>query len=128
MTRLFLTLIAVAAVAELTARYSDLMETTWLAPLFTAILLAATLIIYRLISQIDDAQRFTQVYLVSIVGKILLACILIVILIIADKPHARANVLFLFSMYVLFTVIEVLFLIRLRRTHSGAKKNQKISF
>ena len=128
MTRLFLTLLAVTVSAELVARYSGWLQTTWLASLSTILLLAATLLICRLISRVDDPQSFTQVYLISIIGKILLCCILIVVLILVDKPHARVNVLFLFTMYVLFTVIEVLFLVQLRRAQSGAKKNQKISF
>jgi hypothetical protein len=92
------------------------------------VLLLATLLIYALSTRLDDPQRFTQVYLLSIVIKILVACILLVVLILIDKAHARANVLFVFSAYVVFTITEVVFLVQLRRRSEGAKKNQKISF
>jgi hypothetical protein len=127
MTRFLVTLFAVSISVEMFARYSGWVN-SGLATLSNAILVTVTILFFRLMSGIEDPQKFTQVYLLSIVAKILLACILIVILILVDKSTARSNVLFLFLMYVLFTVIDVVFLIRLRRKLSGAKKNQKISF
>ena len=121
MTRFVLTLVAVAVTAEMLARYNG-----WITSIYptaaNGALLVATLLLFRVLSRVEDPQRFTQVYLVSIVAKILLACVLIVVLIFIDRPSARVNVLFLFAMYVLFTVIEVLFLVRARRAREGAKK------
>jgi hypothetical protein len=123
MTRFVVTLLAVAVAAELITRYAG-----WITSIYgtvaNGLLLLGTLILVRLMSKIEDPQKFTQVYLASIVGKIFLACILIIVLIFIDKANARANVLFLFAMYVVFTVTEVIFLLMIRR----AKKNQKISF
>jgi hypothetical protein len=92
------------------------------------VLLLATIIIYALSERVTDSQKFTQVYLLSIVLKVFVACILIVALILIDKAHARSNVLFLFTIYVVFTITEVVFLIQLRRHAQGAKKNQNVSF
>jgi formate hydrogenlyase subunit 4 len=111
----------VAVTAEMIARYSG-----WITSIYptaaSGALLVATLLLFRVLSRVEDPQKFTQVYLVSIVAKILLACVLIVVLIFIDRPSARVNVLFLFAMYVVFTVIEVLFLVRARRAREGAKK------
>ena len=128
MTRFFITLLLSAVAAELIVRYTGLVTPTLPATIANGILLLGTVLLYRMMSRARDPQTFTQVYLISIVAKIFLACLLIVALIFLDRPHARANVIFLFGMYVLYTAIEVFFLVRLRRAHNGAKKNQKISF
>jgi len=128
MTRFTVVLLATALAGELLTRYLNFIDLTWAATIASCILLLATIVLFRVMSGTADPQKFTQVYLLSIVAKILLACALIVVLILIDKSHARSNVIFLFVMYVLFTVIEVVFLVRLRSARSGAKKNQKISF
>ena len=128
MIRFVVTMLLVAVTGEWIARYTGLLAPTIHATVSNSILLLVTLLYFRLLSNIQDQQRFTQVYLMSIVVKILLACILIVVLILLDKSHARSNVIFLFSMYVLFTMTEIIFLVRLRSARGGAKKNQKISF
>jgi hypothetical protein len=128
MMRFVLALLLIALAGELIARYSGMTGSSVYATIANAILLAGTAILFRLMAGVDDPQKFTQAYLLSIIAKILLASVLIVVLILIDKPHSRANVIFLFSMYVLYTVIEVLFLVRFRRERNGAKKNQKISF
>ena len=128
MIRFSLTLVATALAGELLVRFAGWLNISLSATVANGILLLTTVLLYRAMSGIEDPQKFTQLYMISIVAKILLACVLIVVLILIDNSNARANVIFLFIMYVLFTVIEVLFLVRLRSTRNGAKKNQKISF
>ena len=93
-----------------------------------AILFVATLLVYALVTHASDPQRFTQMYLLSIVVKMLVTCVVIVVLILVDKNHARGNVLFLFVVYVLFTIVEVIFLMQFKRRIGEPKKNQNISF
>jgi glucan phosphoethanolaminetransferase (alkaline phosphatase superfamily) len=129
MTRFIVSLSIVAIAVWCVAWFGGWLNISVLpATLSEGILLFATLLIYVFSTRVDDAQRFAQVYLLSIVLKIFLACILIVVLILIDKPHARANVVFIFTAYVVFTITEVVFLIQLRSRHQGSKKNQKISF
>ena len=128
MIRFSFVLLATALAGELLARYLDIMSISSAATVADGVLVVATVVLFRVMTRMEDPQKFTQVYLLSIVAKILLACALIVALILIDKPHARSNVIFLFTMYVLFTIIEVVFLVRLRSTRSEPKKNQKISF
>jgi len=56
-------------------------------------------------------ESFTSVYLASITAKLLLSCAFIIIIIIVDRPHADYNALFFLIGYVLFTAVEVIFLL-----------------
>jgi hypothetical protein len=129
MIRFILSLSVIAIAAWCVAWFGGWLNISPLpAAVAEGILLLATIFIYALATRVTDPQRFTQIYLLSIVIKVFVACILIVALILIDKPHARSNVLFLFTVYVVFTVAEVIFLIQLRRRAEGAKKNQNVSF
>lgn len=128
MMRVALVLVLTGLAGELLARYSQLVNISLHGTIADGVLLVATIVLFQVMSRVEDQQKFTQVYLVSIIAKVLLACGLFVALILIDKSYARSNVIFLFAMYVLYTVIEVVFLVRLRNARNGAKKNQKISF
>jgi hypothetical protein len=129
MIRFVLSLFVIAVAAWCVARYGGWIDISPIsASVSEGILFIATVAIYVVAMRVNDPQRFTQVYLLSIVLKILVACILIVVLILIDKAHARSNVLFLFTVYVIFTIAEVVFMIQLRPRPREPKKNQNVSF
>ena len=112
MFRFTASLLAVAALAQLIALYSGWMTGP---PVFSVLMnvfmLSLTLLVFRIVSAINDRQRFTQVYLATIVIKILAVCSLAAVLIILDRNHARSNVVFLLILYAFYTAIEVAYLV-----------------
>jgi hypothetical protein len=67
---------------------------------------------YVLLQKRKDAMQFTQSYLLSVVAKLLIGCIFILVLILADRKGAFANALLFIVSYFIFTVLEVAFLFR----------------
>ena len=129
MIRFVLTLLVVGGAAWCVAWFGGWIDVSPVASTVSeGILLLATILVYLLVASGNDPQRFTQMYLLSIVVKMFVACVVIVVLILVDKPHARANVVFLFITYVIFTIVEVVFLMQARRRLGDPKKNQNISF
>ncbi len=75
-----------------------------------------TSFIYRYILRFasQGAQILTQFYLLSIAIKLLAGCSFITALILLDKQNATGNVLLFLAGYILFTVTEIMFLMRLK--------------
>jgi hypothetical protein len=113
MIRFTATLLAAAAVAQWI--FSWLGEISQASIIINVFMLGMTWLVYRMVAGISDRRRFTQVYLATIVVKMLATCSLMIVLIFLDKPHARSNVIFLLVLYAIFTAIEVGFLIRAAR-------------
>lgn len=116
MLRFTATLLAVAVVAQGLAGFSGwLSSPPTISIVVNVVLVLLTVVVYQVVSRAGDQQKFAQAYLLTIVIKILAACILVVVAILADRVHARANVIFLLILYVVYTGIEVSFLLLLRR-------------
>lgn len=109
-------LILTATIAQLVGLYSG-----WLSSPAGAIfginitLTVITFFAYWIVSRSEDARTFTQIYLVTIVIKIIATCGLAVALVFLDPSNARPNVVFLLILYLIYTVIEVAFLVASRR-------------
>lgn len=58
-----------------------------------------------------SAENLTQVYLLSITIKILLSCGFVIWFILAKPDDANYNVIFFLAGYVIFTAVEVIFLL-----------------
>jgi hypothetical protein len=118
MFRFTATLLVTASIAQCIALYGGLVP---LVPslVVNAFMFGLTLVVYRIVSGIDDVRRFTQVYLATIVIKILAACSFAVVLIILDPANGRSNVILLLILYIAFTAIEVGFLVRSRRSSTS---------
>src|SRR5690606_31810947 len=84
---------------------SFLYETTWLVALLTSILFVY---LYR----IDNRTLFVQVYLLSMVIKLIAYLGYNVWVMLEDRAGAEANTVFFLVTYGLFTVLEIAFLHR----------------
>jgi hypothetical protein len=117
MFRFTASLLVTAAVAQLVAVYSGWMPGP---PVFSVVvnifMVGLTTLVFRIVSAINDQQRFTQVYLATIVIKILAVCSFAAVLIVLDRDHARSNVVFLLLLYAIYTAIEVAFLVLAARS------------
>lgn len=58
-----------------------------------------------------DAEKFTQLYLLSIVIKLLISGGFVVVFLILDPENAERNTVFFLVAYVIFTAAEVIFLL-----------------
>lgn len=106
-----------AAGAQLIAIYSGWMSGQLVfSTVANVFMLGLTVLVFRIVSAISDRQRFTQVYLATIVIKIIAVCSLVAVLIVLDRDHARSNVVFLLVLYALYTAIEVAFLVLAARS------------
>jgi hypothetical protein len=106
-----------AAAIHLIAFYSGwLTSSVSVSVIANVFMFAMTLTAYRIVSGIDDQRRFTQVYLATIVIKIIAACAFTAVLIVLDRAHAKSNVVFLLVIYAVFTAIEVGFLLHAVRS------------
>jgi hypothetical protein len=95
------------------ANYSGIIESPpTLSILTTAFLALTTLGAFYLVDsrRKAGAMNFTQVYLITVVAKILLYGIFVVVIIVADRPNATSNAVFFLVGYFLFTALEVIFL------------------
>lgn len=80
-------------------------QTLVLLPLFT-------FSIYRYLVKANNPAVFTQLYLLTLVIKLVAFLAYNVIMVFEDRAGALPNVLFFFSLYVFFTALEVIFLYR----------------
>jgi len=116
--RFTLILLGVALVIQWVTAHSGLIAPPPSASLAVVVFMyGLTVLVFRIVSGISDRQRFTQVYLITVVIKILATCGMVVTLILLDKSNARANVVFLLILYALFTAIEVGFLVLAARAN-----------
>jgi len=112
MFRFTVSLFVTAAAAQLVAIYSGWMSgPTMFSLIMNVFMLGLTALVFRIVSAINDRQRFTQVYLATIVIKILAVCSFAAVLIVLDRDHARSNIVFLLVLYAVYTAIEVTFLV-----------------
>lgn len=75
-----------------------------------AFLVVITITSYFLVRK-RSTENFTTVYLLSITIKIFLSCAFVIAIILADKEKANYNIVFFLVAYVIFTAIEVIFLL-----------------
>jgi len=117
MLRFTITLLAAAVVAQCIVLSGNWIST---APsiVLNVFLSGLTLLVYRIVSGIADNRRFTQVYLATIVIKIIAACSFGGVLIFLDRSNAKPGVILLLVLYFVYTAIEVSFLVRSRRPSS----------
>lgn len=73
---------------------------------------ACTFFIYRYLVKANNPAVFTQLYLLTMVIKLIAFLTYNMIMVFEDRAGAVPNVLFFLSLYVLFTALEVIFLYR----------------
>jgi hypothetical protein len=79
----------------------------------TLILLTfSTALIYGYLYKADRPAFFLQLYLLTMVVKLLAYCAYNLIMILSDKPAAVGNVIFFMVTYFVFTMLEIGFLYR----------------
>lgn len=78
----------------------------------TLLLVISTIVIYRYLDRVNRPAMFVQIYLLSMVIKLLAYGTYVALMIAADKAGANGNVFFFLILYVLFTALEVAFLHR----------------
>jgi hypothetical protein len=71
-----------------------------------------TVVIYRYLDRLKNPEIFVQIYLLSMMVKLIAYGVYVVLMIIDDKGGANQNVVFFLILYVLFTALEVGFLHR----------------
>lgn len=84
---------------------SFLYETTWLVALITSILFVY---LYRL----EKATYFVQLYLLSMVAKLIAYLVYNTIIVLEEPGNAVANVVYFLIVYLVFTALEIGFLYR----------------
>lgn len=106
------TAVSIAACTMLASRYRWItgMPTYFFESL--AILTIFTLVIYRYLDRVSNPGVFIQLYLLSMVIKLLAYGTYVVVMIIGDHAGANRNVAFFMVMYFVFTALEVAFLYR----------------
>jgi hypothetical protein len=70
-----------------------------------------TVAIYLFLYRKNDPEKFTQIYLLSITVKLLVSCVFVIIFIVTDRAGADFNAVFFMAGYVIFTTLEVVFLL-----------------
>ena len=76
------------------------------------LLVSTTLVIYRYLIRIKQPEFFVQLYLLTIAVKLLAYGGYVTWMIIDDKPGAISNVAVFLILYVVFTILEIVFLYR----------------
>jgi hypothetical protein len=73
-----------------------------------------TIILFHRLHKIQktNPQGFVQFYLFSIAVKMVVGCVLILVIIFMDREGAIANALLFILGYFLFTILEIIFLMR----------------
>jgi len=110
-----------ALIIYLSVYFFDALE--WLAAmpsytlLIVTILFFITTLVYNYIERFaaQGPEAVTRFYLLSIVLKLIAGCSLISVLAINDQENAFGNTLLFLVSYILFTGVEVVFLLRLRK-------------
>lgn len=82
---------------------------TW--PVGITIFLAAITTTSYLVLRKRSGEKLTPVYLLSITVKLILSCAFVIIFILDDPRGANYNVIFFLVGYVIFTAVEVIFLL-----------------
>ena len=77
-----------------------------------AFLTISTIGIFGWLNSHSNNQTFTQVYLLSIVCKLLTYGVFILLIIFSDRPGAALNAGFFIAVYFAFTAVEVGFLFK----------------
>jgi EamA domain-containing membrane protein RarD len=75
-----------------------------------AFLAAITITSYFLLRK-RSGQNLIPAYLLSITTKILLSCVFVIFFILSDKEGANSNIALFLVGYVIFTAVEVTFLL-----------------
>jgi hypothetical protein len=108
---LLLTAVAIAAVVLLAASSGYFIKPSFF--LKTLVLLTfSTAVIYVYLYKASKPEFFLQLYLLTMVVKLLAYCAYNLVMILKDKPAAVGNVIFFMVTYFLFTLLEIGFLYR----------------
>jgi hypothetical protein len=86
----------------------------------TILLFIITAVICRYLNRFKTSPLFTQFYLLSMVVKLLTALCYCVLVVLDSRDGAVANVVYFLALYVVYTVIEIMFLYRLITTKSSS--------
>jgi hypothetical protein len=108
--RFLIVVLVLSAVMLIAVR--NLFETppTW--DLWIVVYLAiTTAAVYLFLYRRNDPEKFTQIYLLSITVKILLSCGFVLTFILTDPAGDNFNAIFFMIGYVIFTALEVVFLL-----------------
>ncbi len=76
------------------------------------LLVLTTSIIYVYLYKARTSAYFTQLYLLTMVVKVLAYCAYILLMVLKDKPAAVENAVFFLVCYFTFTALEIGFLYR----------------
>jgi len=76
----------------------------------TILMAFITIVIFIYLYRSRKATHFTQLYLLSMVVKLVTALVFIVLIVIIDQPAAMPNAVYFMVLYFVFTVVEVGFL------------------
>jgi hypothetical protein len=87
----------------------------------TAILLfIITVVICRYLYRLRASSLFTQFYLLSMVVKLMAALAYSIIMVMEDRSGSVPNVVFFLVLYLVYTVVEIVFLYRLITAKSAS--------
>jgi hypothetical protein len=110
LTRFFISVLALGAIMVVIARSGE-STPSWDIGIVT-FLAATTSLIYILLNpKREEPERFTQLYLLSIVVKITLSAAFAVLFLKLAPEGTMANTVFFLVAYLLYTGLEVIFLL-----------------
>lgn len=76
----------------------------------TVLMAFITTVIFVYLYRSKKASHFTQLYLLSMVVKLIAALVFVVLIVVIDRPGAVANAVYFMVSYFVFTAVEVGFL------------------
>lgn len=122
MAKFFLYLLLAASVIAGFVIIADaknyLVKPTFFAPTLLLLLLT-TSVIYVYLYKARKQSGFTQLFLLTMVVKVIAYCVYNLMMVLKDKPSAFNNVIFFMVTYFIFTALEIGFLYH---KISGAKR------
>lgn len=117
MIRFVVVVVALAFAIQWTVSWSGWLDTTPSQSVVINISIATlTLGLGLYLGSIDVQQKFVQLYLLSIVVKIFLGCLLVAIVILVDRSSAKLNVIFFLGCYLFYTTAEITYLFLVTRS------------
>lgn len=76
----------------------------------TVLMAFITIVIFVYLYRSKKAGHFTQLYLLSMVVKLITALIFVVLIVVIDQPAAVPNAVYFMVLYFMFTAVEIGFL------------------
>jgi hypothetical protein len=84
-----------------------------------------TVVIFAYLYKAKSGSFFVQLYLLTMVLKVLAYCAYNLVVVLKDKPSAAGNVVFFMLTYFLFTAVEIGFLYRKVNMQNGSGNEGK---